>query len=109
MLKSRFHWSQTGAVLVQTMYDRMLPRFIGTNCFSPRRPRTQVGLYCGITQGLFYDRCGVRRAALLASLLICAGFLVAFGLAHQTSMSPVAFGACFFLVGQGSHGLYTSR
>ena len=36
---------------------------------------THVGLYCGITQGIFYDKFGMRPAGFLASTLIGVGYV----------------------------------
>jgi hypothetical protein len=70
------------------------------------RRSVQVGLYCGITQGMFYDRFGVAKASLLAATLLGLGYLGAY--VFLTTSAPAGLlAACFFFIGQGSHGLYT--
>lgn len=86
-LKSSFGLSQTESVLVETS--------------------VQVGLYCGLTQGLFYDRFGVGPASLLAAALLGIGYGGAF-LASVYRLSAGLLAVCFFLIGQGSHGFYTA-
>lgn len=66
-------------------------------------------MYCGLTQGLFYDRYGPRKASLLAAFLLFLGYLSAFGASFARQIPPVTFAVCFFLIGQGSHGYYTAR
>lgn len=83
---------------------------IANSSYTPNPPlhkSVQVGLYCGITQGLFFDRFGGRRAGLLATLLLCIGYFGTFivSLARVSSVAPLCI--FFFCIGQGSHGLYT--
>jgi hypothetical protein len=59
-------------------------------------------------QGLFYDRFGVRAAIVFAALLVSLGYLCIFA-ASTYSPSPALLACMFFLIGQGSHGLYTVR
>lgn len=86
LLKGKLGYTETQSVLVETC--------------------THVGLYCGITQGIFYDRFGMRAASLLAAVLVGAGYMgVYLALENRAGASLVGF--WFFLVGQGSHGFYT--
>eukprot|EP00042_Codosiga_hollandica_P058800 m.891929 g.891929 ORF g.891929 m.891929 type:complete len:470 (+) comp59969_c0_seq8:39-1448(+) len=86
LLKNRFAYTQTEITMVQTS--------------------TQVGLYAGIVQGVVYDRFGVRVACALAMLLLCGAYLAVYLAANHTPPPPL-LAALFFLIGQGSHGLYT--
>eukprot|EP00040_Diaphanoeca_grandis_P020965 m.111538 g.111538 ORF g.111538 m.111538 type:complete len:537 (-) comp28128_c0_seq1:85-1695(-) len=67
---------------------------------------THVGLYCGITQGIIYDKFGLKTAAATAGILLVSGYMGAF-VATLRPNGAILMGFCFFLIGQGSHGLYT--
>ena len=49
------------------------PDFSSCLHFRSYRRSAQVGMYLGLLQGLYFDRFGVRAAALLAALLLFAG------------------------------------
>eukprot|EP00047_Mylnosiga_fluctuans_P024693 m.168279 g.168279 ORF g.168279 m.168279 type:complete len:525 (+) comp9906_c1_seq5:3-1577(+) len=66
----------------------------------------QVGLFSGILQGIFFDRFGPRHEALLAAGLVFLGYLGSY-LLLTSSASAALLALCFYLIGQGSHGLYT--
>ncbi len=88
MVKQRFALSETEAALVNTS--------------------VVVGLYLGIIQGMLFDWLGVRRLCLIATTLLSFGFFMSWLLSSSHPPAPlVAF--FFFLIGQGSHGFYTSR
>ena len=87
-LTKRFYFSQTQFSLLETC--------------------TQVGLYCGITQGFFFDKYGSRYALWLAGTLLMTGYISLFLITKSQSTPPVGFLAViFFIIGQGSHGLYS--
>lgn len=86
-LKERFGYSETAAMLVATS--------------------TQIGLFCGVFQGMLYDRFGPTLATLIATSLLVGGYLLAFFLTMSTPPAPL-LALAFFFIGQGSHGLYTA-
>jgi len=61
-----------------------------------------VGLFCGIFQGIAFDRYGPRTATLLATALLAGGYLTAYIVSSMSTAPPLFFAAAFFMIGQGS-------
>eukprot|EP00039_Didymoeca_costata_P002473 m.60439 g.60439 ORF g.60439 m.60439 type:complete len:509 (-) comp11321_c0_seq1:53-1579(-) len=87
LFRMRYKFTETETIMVETC--------------------AHAGLYLGITQGIFYDQYGIKKACLLAATLLFLGYSGVFLTALYGS-SAVGVGVCLFLVGQGSQGFHTA-